>query len=178
MPAPRFRVSGVPPEAPPGATAYLPAFVRLAGSGAQHYKSLTGGPARQIHVPGQQELANEQAGFTMALMGTARSSDAPDLIAPDQYIPHPEPAFWPGAGMPVQMYDPTAPWLTTMVPVPAVNPAIGLRENSAVLSAGVSSVQSARIRAMWDRPRSPSWMPRRRKGHGLANPSGRTNGSV
>jgi hypothetical protein len=189
MPAPRYRVTGVPVDQAPmvhGATAFLPHYHRMAASGAQKYKyflpdvGLPGvnGPAQAIPMDGQQRNANTADGFTMVFMGTSTSQWAPDVFCQDNYNPVPEPSYWPGAGMPVQVYEPTRPWMTTMIPVPAVNPALALRQQSAVLSAGVESQQDSKKRAMYDTPRTPSWLPRRRKGGGLPNPAGRTNGSA
>ena len=182
MPAPRYRVTGVPLNVGMvnGATAFVPHFTRMAASGAFSYKNTVNGypGTKAIPVDMNQCQPNYPVGGTVALMGLSRTADGPDAFWPNLYYNTPEPQWWPGAGMPVQMYEPTRPWKTTMIPVPAVNPVIGLRQQSAVLSMGVQSQQSSRTRGMYDTPRAPTWLRRRRKGGGLPNPGGRTDGSV
>jgi len=169
MPTPRYRVTGVPPEAPPGMTAYLPHFNRYAASGADKFKYLKpgSGPAAYRPISNMSATRPSPDLGDLTLAGTATSANAPDAIWPNDYDAIPHPQYWPGAGMPVQMYDPTAPELTTMIPVPAVNPSIALRANSASIAMGVSP---GGRQAMSERPRIPNWRPRRKRGNGI--PSG------
>ena len=121
---PRYRTTGLPPAAANGATAFAPHFNRLAGSGAMQYKGQTvGQPGTQgIHIDGLGLPVPSPDLGDIVQMGYSRSSDAPSEIYPNLYYTYPEPAFWPGAGMPVQMYNPVRPQDTTMIPVPANSP--------------------------------------------------------
>jgi len=117
---PRYRVTGLPPAAANGATAFTPHFNRLAGSGAMEYKAqVEGQPGTEGRAVDMVQRAPAGTPTAIATMGTARSSDAPDMFYPNQYYAYPEPGYWPGAGMPVQMYNPVRPQDTTMIPVPA-----------------------------------------------------------
>jgi hypothetical protein len=125
---PRYTTSGIPPRLAQGSelglSAFMPHFNRLAASGAQAYKGqVRGFPGTQaIPIsPGRQGIPPSPDPGDMALMGTARSSDAPDAIWPNQYWVTPAQDYWPGAGMPVQMYNPVRPQDTTMIPVPATD---------------------------------------------------------
>lgn len=121
---PRYRTTGLPPAAANGLTAFAPHFNRLAGSGAMEYKAQVEGQPGTLGIPIEGlglPVPSPDLG-DIVLMGTARSSDAPDAVWPNLYYAYPEPAFWPGAGMPVQMYDPVRPQDTTMIPVPAGDP--------------------------------------------------------
>lgn len=118
---PRYRTTGLPPAAANGATAFAPHFNRLAGSGAMEYKAQVEGHPGTLGIPVEGSflpVPSPDLG-DIAQMGYSRSTDAPNMIYPNKYWTTPEPAFWPGAGMPVQMYDPTRPQDTTMIPVPA-----------------------------------------------------------
>jgi hypothetical protein len=103
------------PRAILGHTAVTPNLTRLAGSGAMQYKDgLTGQPGtRQIPVTGPQLPGGPVA---QALMGTARSSDAPAFFLPNLYFARPQRDFWPGAGMPVSVDS------DNLMPVPATDP--------------------------------------------------------
>lgn len=157
MPDVSYRVPGIAPPGGPsapgnGITAFMPHYNRPAGGGAQSYKyALVGYPGtRAIPAPVSADAewgsGNPVAGATM---GTARSSDAPPAIWPCQYyqtfIAEP-----PGAGMPIQYYSPTQPGLTTVLPVPAANIALGLRRDSARLSR----------KAILQRVKQLPWWPR------------------
>ena len=118
---PRYRTTGLPPAAANGATAFAPHFNRLAGSGAMEYKAQVEGHPGTLGIPVEGSflpVPSPDLG-DIAQMGYSRSSDAPNMIYPNKYWATPEPAFWPGAGMPVQMYNPVRPQDTTMIPVPA-----------------------------------------------------------
>lgn len=116
---PRYRVTGLPPVAQYGLSAFFPYFTRLAGSGAQEYKDgLTGRPG-QPGIPITMQAGPVADLTAMAQKGRASSQDAPWKIYPGQYFALPERNYRPG--LLVQMYTPTAPELTTMIPVPAVS---------------------------------------------------------
>jgi hypothetical protein len=116
---PRYTVSGLPPQAAAGHTAFMPHFNRLAASSAQQYKGQTEGQPGTRGIPVNTPQVLRGQAVSLALKGQAASSDAPNMIYPNQYFAYPEPGFWPGAGMPIQMYDPVRPQDTTMIPVPA-----------------------------------------------------------
>lgn len=152
MPEVSYRVPGVPSGPGMGITAFLPHFNRHAGGGAQSYKyALIGHPGtRSIPAP-YSTAALHAAGnpAAKAQQGTAQSADAPPAIWPNQYYQTylAEP---PGAGMPVQVYSPTQPGLTSLLPIPANNVALGLRQSSARLSR----------RAILQRVKQLPWWPR------------------
>lgn len=141
MPSPRYETTGLPPEAAAGLSAFLPHFNRLAGSGAQQYKEAVRGypGTRAIPIQFMDSTAPSPDPGDLALAGTARSSDAPDAIWPNIYWSGPTGRYRPGAGMPVQVYDPTAPELTTMIPVPAVSLRTTYLKRSARLSAAIDT---------------------------------------
>lgn len=129
---PRYSTTGIPQQLAAGSalglSAFFPHFNRLAGGGAQSYKGqVSGNPGwAGIRVDNPQQ-ASTVDGFTMPLMGTARSSDAPNMIYPTKYYDNPAAQgpdgdrYYPGAGMPVQIYRPGRPQDTTMIPVPATD---------------------------------------------------------
>jgi hypothetical protein len=126
---PRYRVTGLPPAAANGATAFTPHFNRLAGSGAVAYKDQVEGQPGTLGIPVMAPQAPREPVLPLAFKGVSGSEDAPDMIYPNKYWAYPDPQFWPGAGMPVQMYDPVRPEDTTMIPVPAVRLGPVLRAN-------------------------------------------------
>ena len=150
MPEVSYRMPGVPPGPGQGITAFLPHFNRAAAGGAQSYKyAVEGYPGtRRIPVDMHNTAPSPDLG-DLALTGTARSSDAPNGIWPNKYyqtfIAEP-----PGAGMPIQVYSPTQPGLTALLPVPANNVALGLRSSSARLSR----------KAILQRVKQLPWWPR------------------
>ena len=151
MPEVSYRVPGVPPAPAAGITAFMPHYNRPAAGGAQSYKyAVNGYPGtRAVPAPLGASLGNAVGNpVAGAAMGTARSGDAPPYIYPNQYYQSfiAEP---PGAGMPVQYYSPTQPGLTSLLPVPAANPAPGLRRDSARLSR----------RALLNRVKQLPWYP-------------------
>lgn len=129
---PRYQTTGLPPEAAKGHTAFMPHYNRLAASGAQHYKVLKpgSGPAVVHPISNLSATAPSPDLGDIAYMGTARSSDAPNVFVQDDYDPLP--AWLPG--ILVQRYNPTRPQDTTMIPVPAGNAALQLRTRQAMLS--------------------------------------------
>jgi len=97
-----------------GQAAAMPVPARPPGS-AVHYKGDTTGHPGTVGVPVLPVVPSPDFG-DIALMGVSRSSDAPNLIYPNQYWARPEPWFWPGAGMPVSYQS------DNMMPVPATDP--------------------------------------------------------
>ena len=150
MPDVRYSVPGVPPGPAQGLSAFTPGLTRAAGSGAQSYKyALAGYPGTRA-IPAPASALNVAGGVVgQQQQGTARSTDAPDAFWPNQYYQSfiAEP---PGAGMPVAVYDPVRPGLTTLLPVPAVNVDLYGRSN-----------QDMKIRAaVLQRVRQLPWFPR------------------
>ena len=152
MPEVSYRVPGVPSGPGNGITAFLPHFNRAAGGGAQSYKyAVLGHPGtREIPIP-YSTTQRHAAGNAVAkaTQGYAQSADAPPGIWPNQYYQSfiAEP---PGAGMPIQVYSPTQPGLTSLLPIPANNVALGLRSSSARLSR----------KAILQRVKQLPWWPR------------------
>jgi hypothetical protein len=160
---PRYYVTGLPPAAAAGHSAFVPHFNRLAASGAQRYKGQVSGQPGTMGIPiaTQGHTADDTGAVAIALKGRAATSDAPAMIYPNQYFAYPEPEFWPGAGRPVQVYDPVRPQDTTMIPVPAVR--IDYRGNQALQAAyreqagGQGALHAVRALVRW---------PQRRPGQG------------
>jgi hypothetical protein len=151
MPEVRYSIPGVPPEPAKGITAFAPHFNRAAASGAQSYKyAVTGCPGtRGIHVDAR--ARNIEGHYTgQAMSGTARTSDAPDAIYPNQYYQRfaAEP---PGGHTPPRVYDPQRPGRTTLLPVPA-------EDGRAVYQA--ASAALANPNAATRRPGQVPWFPR------------------
>jgi len=112
-------VSGLPPVTQRGTSAFLPHFNRMAASGAQEYKDgVTGLPGTAAMPISNLGVPSPDIG-DFALSGRSTTGDAPGAIWPNLYYAMPERNYRPG--LLVQMYDPTAPELTTMIPVPAVS---------------------------------------------------------
>lgn len=110
----RYQVPGWPTQQM-GHSAVTPALVRMAGGGAQQYKTaLTGQPGTQgIPVEAPQVPSADVGDLAMA--GTSRSGDAPNVIYPQLYYLSGL-TERPGAGMPVAVYS------DNLMPVPAVDP--------------------------------------------------------
>jgi hypothetical protein len=168
---PRYQVTGIPPTLAQGSelglSAFLPHFHRLAASGAQCYKyRVTGHPGTaRIPVHRGAAIPPSPDPGDMVLMGTSRSSDAPDAIWPNLYYTAPD-AYWdrPGGTMHVQVYDPVRPQDTTMIPVPAVDLQGVYRARSANLAGGVAS-ETSRVQALKQATQFVRW-GRRRAGNG------------
>lgn len=147
---PRYQVSGLPPQAGRGLSAFFPHFNRLAASGAQQYKDGVIGSPGTGGIPVTPQAIRLAAGdvTAVAAMGTASSAYAPWTIYPDLYYARPERNYRPG--LLIQMYDPVRPQDTTMIPVPAVSlRQLYLRE-SAALAAGITP----------SGPRQVKWLPK------------------
>ena len=152
MPEVRYSVPGVPREVSAGLNAFTPHFNRPAASGAQSYKyAVTGRPGTQaIPMTAHQDTQISPDRGDLAQMGYARSSDAPDVIYPNQYYQR-FIAERPGAGMPIELSGDSIPSGTgDVLPVPAVDVALRLRGNQA-LSPPTGIVQ---------RVRQLPWFPR------------------
>lgn len=152
MPEVSYRVPGVPAGPSNGLTAFMPHYNRPAGGGAQSFKYAVNGYPGTRGIPAPPDPSAVVAAGNLvagATMGAARSVDAPPFIYPGQYYES-FIAERPGAGMPIQYYSPTQPGLTTVLPVPASNVALGLRRDSARLSR----------RAILNRVKQLPWFPR------------------
>jgi hypothetical protein len=131
---PRYTTTGIPPHLAAGAalglSAFMPHYNRLAASGAMSYKGgVYGSPGtRQIPVTGADDtVPGGDSVVALAMYGARATRLQPPAIWPNLYYDQPNKAgipgdrFWPGAGMPVQMYDTVRPQDTTMIPVPATD---------------------------------------------------------
>jgi hypothetical protein len=118
-------------------------MTRAAASGAQQYKDgVTGQPGtQQIPAAGP---GVEQSRTGQAMMGRARTSDAPPWWLPNLYWARPQRDYWPGAGMPVSVSS------DNLMPVPARDP----RGIPARLAAPIVQRGSTQIAA---RPITPTW---------------------
>lgn len=155
----RYQVPGIPPGL--ANTAFTPHLNRMAGGGAQSYKyALTGSPGtRPIGAP-TTDTAPTRGPGDLARSGQARSVDAPDVWYPAQYYQ----AFaieWPGAGMPVRVYDPTQPGPTTLLPTPSADLRAQYQRDSARLSARFPQLGQRQIKA---HPRLARWRGVRSRG--------------
>ena len=157
---PRYTTSGIPPQL--ACTAFMPHFNRMRASGAQQYKyGLEGHPGTQgIPIDMAGAVPSPDLG-DVVLAGTSRSTDAPDVIFPQLYYQR-WAIEWPGAGMPVRIYDPTQPGPTTLLPLPATDYRAMYQQRSARLSANFPQLGQHQIR---ERPRLPRWsnLGRRRR---------------
>jgi len=145
-----------------GLSAFMPHYNRLAASGAMTYKGrVTGRPGTAAIAMSRGDTVPSPDIGDLAQMGGARSSDAPDAIWPNQYYTRPD-GYWPGAGMPVQVYDPVRPQDTTMIPVPATDLRSVYQARAANLAGGI---ESRRGKALKQASAFARW-PRRRSGNG------------
>jgi hypothetical protein len=108
------------PGLPPGAqlSAFMPHAAKYAASGAQMYKhAVSGQPGTQgIPAPTTNTVPSPDAG-DMVLMGTARSSDAPDTWYPQKWFERSLNGDGTmGPVTPVRIYS------DNLMPVPAVDP--------------------------------------------------------
>lgn len=157
-------MSGIPPaQAALGLSAFMPHYNRLAASGAQRYKNnVTGHPGTQA-VPIDRPGPPSPDIGDVVLGGRAQSSDAPAAIWPNQYWTGTDRVFdTTGGTAMVQVYNPVAPWLTTMVPVPATDLRSVYQARSATLAGGIDNNRASALRQATNFVR---W-PRRRSGNG------------
>lgn len=133
----RYAVPGVPPDPAKGITAFAPHWNRHAASGAQDYKyAVRGYPGtRAIPQSARSDTQISPDYGDLSAAGSARSSDAPDAIWPNQYYQDriEEPPGQNDPAMP-QIYQPQFPGLTTLLPVPAEDPRGAYLAQSAVLT--------------------------------------------
>ena len=111
----KFILNGIPRGAQ--VSAFMPHFTRAAGSGAVRYKAAVRGQPGTQAIPAPTTNIPRGGVVGQALMGTARSSDAPDFIWPNLYFE----ANLDGSGTmgpvtPVRIYS------DNLMPVPAADP--------------------------------------------------------
>lgn len=148
MPTVRYRLTGVPPGPAAGLSAFLPAYEAPAGSGAQSYKyGLVGSPGTTAvrAVP----TISDGGPVSQAMMGGARSEDAPMAWWPQQYY-QTSIQERPGAGMPILLPSTTTPGPNTVLPVPAGSYRVTYQASSARLAQ----------RAILQRVKQLPWFPR------------------
>jgi hypothetical protein len=132
MPEVRYVVPGIPPEVSAGLSAFMPHFDRQAAGGAQTYKYATVGRPGTAPIPAptrSTQMAPDSG--DKAQMGYARSSDAPDVIFPNQYYDR-FIAEQPGAGMPILRVEDATTGMRSLIPVPAIDPTDYARRNQAM----------------------------------------------
>ena len=141
---PKYVVPGIPQGAQ--LSAFMPNWTRLAQSGAVQYKQAVSGSPGTTGVPAPAPAIAASSGRSaQAMMGTSRSSDAPDVWYPQEYY-QTRLTERPGAGMPIRVYS------DNLLPVPARD----ARGKSAVLSRPV--LQRGRVQIAAPRV-VPSWGP-------------------
>lgn len=133
----RYQIPGVPPQPAKGITAFAPHFNRAAASGAQDYKYAVRG------YPGTRAIRQEARTQTqispdygdLSSAGSARSSDAPDAIWPNQYYQD-RIEEYPGGMDYTQtaVYSPQFPGRTTLLPIPAEDGRAAYLAQSAALN--------------------------------------------
>jgi hypothetical protein len=139
---PKYVVPGVPAGAQP--SAFMPHWNRYAASGAQQYKiGLSGNPGTlAVPAPTRNTQMSPDPG-DKAQMGTARSSDAPDVWFPQVYY-QPTLMAAPGPVTPVRIYS------DNLMPVPAVDPrGIPARLSRPVNQRGQQQISQIRAMPVW-----------------------------
>jgi hypothetical protein len=178
---PRYTTTGIPQTLAAGSalggSAFMPHFNRLAASGAMSYKGGVFGAPGTLEVPisGVTDSVPSPDIGDIISWGTHASNLQPNSMWPNLYYDQPNRAgipgdrFWPGAGMPVQMYDPVRPQDTTMIPVPATD-LRGVYLARGAMSGGVAN-ESSRGKALKQAFNFVRW-PNRRTGNapGTGNP--------
>lgn len=167
---PRYTTTGIPPDiAARGLSAFLPHYNRYAAGGAMAYKGSVHGYPGTAGIPVRptvQGVPPSPDPGDLAQAGTSRSSDAPNAIWPNLYYSQPVggPAncFYPGAGMPIQRYNPVRPQDTTMIPVPAGDLRSLYQARAANLAGGIDD---RRYKALKQVAAFARW-PQRRSGNG------------
>jgi len=162
---PRYQVTGIPPDvAARGLSAFMPHFTRLAAGGAQAYKGqVTGRPGTAAipMYPGNSVPSPDEG--DRAQMGTSRSSDAPNAFWPNQYWTQPDPLNDTSGGTAkVEVYTPTRPQDTTMIPVPATDLRSLHQARAANLAGGIDTDRDRPLRQAVNFIRWPG----RRSGNG------------
>jgi hypothetical protein len=139
---PRYVVPGVPAGAQP--SAFLPHWNKYAASGAQRYKRFVVGQPGTMAIPAptSNTQISPDAG-DKAQMGTARSSDAPDVWYPTIYY-QPNLYAAPGPVNPVSIYS------DNIMPVPAVDPrGVSARLSRPVQQRGRRQIPMPRALPRW-----------------------------
>src|ERR1700733_5662595 len=148
-----------------GLSAFMPHYNRLAASGAQSYKNTVRGypGTHPVPIEGLGDPVPSPDLGDMAQMGLSRSSDAPNAIWPNIYWEGAGPVYDRAGGTAmVQVYNPTRPQDTTMIPVPATDLRSLYQARSATLSGGIAPDRSKALRQATNFIR---W-PRRKTGNG------------
>lgn len=151
MAEPRYSVPGIPPQETNGITAFMPHFNRLAGGGAQSYKyGMIGRPGTEgIPAPTGNTYMSPDVG-DLTQVGTARSTDSPDVWYPQEYY-QPYIDEFPGAGMPILRVENVGDeGMRALLPVPALDVALHLRSGQA-MSPPTGVVQRVRQLPWWPR---------------------------
>lgn len=166
---PRYTTTGIPDKLATGSalglSAFMPHFNRLAASGAQAYKGgVRGYPGTQAIAmhPSDSGIPPSPDPGDLALVGVSFTAMAPNAIYPNLYYVYPAEDYWPGAGMPIQMYNPVRPQDTTMIPVPATDLQGVYRARSANLAGGIDNNRKKALKQAINFVR---W-PNRRTGNG------------
>jgi len=140
----RYVVPGVPPGAQP--SAFAPHLNRLAGSGAQQYKHAVDGQPGTLGVPAPtRDTAPSPDPGDIAMMGTARSSDAPDVWYPQKYFEQSlDGNGTMGPVTPVRVYS------DNLLPVPATDPrGVPARLSRPVNQRGSAAISDQRVVPSW-----------------------------
>lgn len=155
----RYAVPGIPEGPAAGVTAFMPHFIRHAASGAQTYKydvtlfqGMVGIPAPTGDTQMSPDTGDRATG------GYASSADAPQAWWPSKGYQRVA-IERPGAGMPIQVYSPTQPGLTTVLPVPATDLRALYGRDSARLTyrAVLNRVRQVPVFPRVTRARSGTW---------------------
>jgi hypothetical protein len=173
---PRYTTTGIPPTLAAGSalglSAFMPHFNRLAASGAQAFKGgVVGLPGTaEIRIAGIPNTIPSPDIGDIVLGGQHATYLQPNSIWPNLYYDVPTAVggdgyrYYPGAGMPVQVYDPVRPQDTTMIPVPATDLRGVYLSRSALMAGGISG-EKARGNALKQAFNFVRW-PNRRTGNG------------
>jgi hypothetical protein len=174
MPNPRYTVTGIPPHLAAGAelglSAFFPHYHRLAAGGAQSYKGgVAGYPGtKEIRIYGEANTVPSPDIGDIVLGGTHATYLQPHSMWPNLYYDQPNQAgvpgdrFYPGAGMPVEIYNPVRPQDTTMIPVPATDLRGVYQARAATLAGGINNQRQSNLKQAFNFIR---W-PIRRVGNG------------
>jgi hypothetical protein len=140
----KFTLGGLPAGAQ--VSAFMPHWNRLAASGAVMYKRAVDGQPGTRAIPAPTGDTVTRGGLAgQALMGTARSTDAPDMIYPGKYFERS--LNGDGTMGPV---TPVAIYSDNLMPVPAQDPrGRPARLAKRVRNAGQSQVAQPRAMPTW-----------------------------
>jgi hypothetical protein len=167
---PRYTTTGIPQHLAAGEnlglSAFMPHFNRLAASGAQAYKGgVRGYPGTKgVPIKGMANTIPSPDIGDIVLGGSHATYMQPNVIYPNLYWVTPAEDYWPGAGMPIQMYNPVRPQDTTMIPVPATDLRGVYQARGALLAGGIAN-ESSRGKALKQAFNFIRW-PNRSTGNG------------